>query len=161
MATDNSPELSVIDPDRVVNWRSILLEHLLRLDTEARRLRFFGSVSDAGIHAHVARAQPLALVVHAPDGRVRGCAEVHPGGTPGSAEIAVSVEGPWRNQGVGAALTSAAHREARAAGLTDIRLTCLRQNTPMMHIARSLHARALPLADWALALFRLDTPETP
>lgn len=161
MASDIIPDLKVIDRAAVADWRPMLLDHLLRLDPEARQLRFFGSIGDAGLQAHVARSRPLALVLHIPDGQVRGCAELHPGDTPGSAEIAVSVERAWQNRGVGAALTRAAHREARAAGMTDIRLTCLRQNTPMMRIARRLQAHALPLADWALALFRLETPNTP
>ncbi len=159
MAQIDGSKLQVIDPDRMPGWRGNLLEHLMRLDPEARRLRFMGAVGPGGIAAHVARASPLALVVHAPDGLWRGCAELHPGDSPDSAEIAVSVEGAWQNRGIGAALTAEAGRQARRLGRSDIRLTCLRHNTPMMQIARHLSARAVPLADWALALFRLEMPD--
>ncbi len=159
MAQIDGPTLQVIDPGHVPDWRSQLLDHLMRLDPEARRLRFMGAVGPAGIAAHVARVAPLALVVHAPDGRWRGCAELHPGYSPMGAEIAVSVERDWQNRGIGAALTAEAGREARRMGRCDIRLTCLRHNTPMMRIAQALSAGALPLADWALALFRLEIPD--
>ena len=159
MAQIDGSEVQVIDPRRMPGWRRDLLDHLKRLDPEAQRLRFMGVVGTAGISAHVARADPLALVVYAPDGIWRGCAELHPGDTPDSAEIAVSVEGAWQNRGVGAALTAAAGREGRRRGCRDVRLTCLRHNIPMMHIAQRMSLRALPLADWALALFRLEMPD--
>ncbi len=159
MARFDGSTFQVIDPDRMAGWREHLLEHLLRLDPDARRLRFMGSVGDAGIRAHVARARPLVLVVHAPAGIWRGCAELHPGEDPDRAEIAVSVEPGWQNRGIGAALTAEAGRQARRLGRPDVRMVCERRNTPMMRIARTLSARALPLADWALALFRLDIPD--
>ncbi|MGY6410600.1 MAG: N-acetyltransferase family protein [Alkalilacustris sp.] len=159
MAQIDGSNVQVIDPGGGPGWRRHLLDHLKRLDPEAQRLRFMGAVSAAGIAAHVARADPLALVVFAPDGAWRGCAELHPGETADAAEIAVSVETAWQNRGIGAALTAEAGRQARRLGRGDVRLTCLRHNTPMMRIARHLSARALPLADWALALFRLEMPD--
>lgn len=151
--------LRVIDPVADPDWRPSLLAHLLRLDPESRRLRFLTPMGDAGIAAHVAAAAPLALVVHAPDGAIRGCAALHPGAHCGEAELALSVEPGWQSRGLGAALSAAAMAEARRLGCHDVALTCLRQNTPMLRIARSLQARAQPLADWALALFHLD-PQT-
>ena len=161
MALTNGPTLQVIDPARDPEWRGRLLEHLLRLDPDERRLRFLGTTGEAGIRAHAARAAPLALVVFAPAGIWRGCAELHPGDGPASAEIAVSVEHPWQHRGIGAALTSEASRQAQRAGRSDVRMTCLRQNTHMMQIAHKLSANTLPLPDWALALFRLEAPEAP
>jgi GNAT superfamily N-acetyltransferase len=138
------------------SWRPALLGHLMRLDAESRRMRFLSPAGDAAIAAHVAAAQPVALVLFRPDGVLRGCAEVHPGARPGMAEVALSLEPDWQSHGHGRALTEAATRLAGKLGFSDIRLTCLRQNIRMMRIARGLSAYRLPVADWALALFRFD-----
>ena len=156
---DPSPCLTILDPAADDAWRDALRAHLTRLDPAARQSRFLAPLGERGIAALVARATPVALVVFAPDGHLRGCAELHPGEAAGSAEIAVSVEAPWQHRGIGARLTETARAEALRRGFTDIRLTCLRRNLPMMRIARRLSATALPLPDWALALFRLDPPE--
>ena len=158
---DVGPEIRILDPERTPEWREMVLAHWLRLDPDARRLRFFGAMADSALCTLAARSRPLQLVVHVPDGRVRGCAEVHPGDIRGTAEIAVSVEADWQNRGVGAMLTATAHAAATAAGFDDVRMVCLRRNTAMMRVARKLSAHALPLADWALALFRLKTLEAP
>lgn len=155
---DRDPCLSILDTTADDGWRAELAAHLSRLDPAARQLRFMAPLGDRGIAALVARAAPVALVRFMPDGVLRGCAEIHPGDTPGSAEIAVSLEAPWQHRGIGAQLTEAARAEALRRGLSDIRLTCLRRNLPMMRIARRMSATALPLTDWALALFRLDPP---
>ncbi len=161
MASSDHSDMHVVDPDRTPGWRAGLLGHLLRLDPEQRRTRFLGTIDEAGLRAHVARSAPLALVVFAPDGIVRGCAEVHRSFVPGEAEVAVSVETGWQNRGVGAALTTQATRVAQRAGLPDVRLICLRRNVPMLRIAQKLAAHALPMADWALALFRVEVAEAP
>lgn len=148
--------LRIIDPAATTDWRDRLRDHYLRLDPESRLSRFMTPVSDRGLAALVERAAPVLLVLFEPDGEVRGCAEVHLGDGPGTAEIAVSVEAPWQSQGVGARLTAMARRAAWACGFDDVRLMCLRRNERMVRIARALSARALPLADWALALFRFD-----
>lgn len=153
--------LRIIDPVQDTGWRSRLEAHLLRLDPESRQMRFLSPIGDRGISALVARAAPLALVLFEPDGEIRGCAEVHPGEAPGEAEIAVEVEAPWQGRGIGARLTEVATQEAARRGLSDIRLMCLKRNTRMVRIARSLSARAMPLADWALTLFRFDPPVGP
>jgi len=156
---ETTERLRIIDARGDEGWRPRLEAHLLRLDAEARQMRFFSPIGDRGIRALVAGWSPLALVVHEPDGEIRGCAEILPGAAPGSAEVAVEVERAWQGRGIGARLTEAAMCEAARRGLSDVRLMCLRQNTPMLRIARALPLRALPLADWALALFRLETGE--
>lgn len=156
---ESAPLLTVIDTAAHPGWRAALAAHLSRLDPEARQLRFLVPLGDRGIAALVAGSAAVALVQFAPDGVMRGCAEIHPGNAPGSAEIAVSLEAPWQHRGIGARLTEAARAEALRRGFTDIRLTCLRRNLPMMRIARRLSARALPITDWALALFRIDPPQ--
>lgn len=156
---EHDPCLTILDTATHPGWRTALAAHLSRLDPEARQLRFLAPLGDRGIAALVARMAPMALVQFAPDGLMRGVAEIHPGTAPGSAEIAVSVEAPWQHRGIGARLTEAARAEALRRGFTDIRLTCLRRNLPMIRIARRLSARALPITDWALALFRIDPPQ--
>jgi GNAT superfamily N-acetyltransferase len=155
------PELSdyrhiVIDAGKPGNWRARLEAHLLRLDPASRQTRFFAPATDRSISALVARARPRALVTFEPDGQIRGAAEIHEGEAAGMAEIAVSVEAEWQHRGVGARLTAEATQLAARLGYDDIRLMCLRRNLPMMRIAKALSARALPLADWATALFRFE-----
>ena len=158
---NSSPCLTILDTAGDEDWRSALHAHFTRLDPAARQTRFLAPLGDRGLAALVARTAPVALVAFAPDGLLRGCAELHPGNTAGSAEIAVSVEAAWQHRGVGARLTEAARAEALRRGFTEIRLTCLRSNLPMMRIAKRQSARAMPLADWALALFRLDPLPSP
>jgi GNAT superfamily N-acetyltransferase len=156
MPEHSDHRLILIDPTQPGEWRARLEAHLLRLDPASRQTRFFAPVSDRSIAAIMARAMPRALITFAPDGLIRGAAEIHDGEAPGMAEIAVSVEAPWQHRGIGAALTAEATRTAARLGYDDIRLMCLRRNLPMMRIAETLSARALPLADWALALFRFE-----
>ncbi len=156
MPQKDDHRILIVDPGQPDHWRPRLEAHLLRLDPAARQTRFFAPITDRGIAMLVARSRPHALVTFEPDGLIRGVAEIHAGAAPGIAEVAVSVEGPWRNRRVGSWLTEAATRTAAGLGYRDIRMMCLRRNLPMMRIAQGLSASALPLADWALALFRFD-----
>lgn len=148
--------LRTIEPGAQDDWRPAWKDHLLRLDPDSRRSRFLAPANDLMIGAYVAAARPAALVLGEVGGVLRGCAEIHAAGPPGMAEISVSVEPEWQSRGLGRRLTAEARAQAARMGFSDIRLTCLRQNIPMMRIARALSACRLPVADWALALFRFD-----
>lgn len=146
--------LRTVVPSGDERWRVAWQHHLLRLDPESRQSRFLAPAKDPTIRAYIATARPVALIVADAGGVMRGCAELHPGEGPGMVEIAVSVETDWQSRGLGHVLTAEATRQAARMGFADIRLTCLRQNLRMMRIARRLSAYRLPVADWALALFR-------
>src|SRR5258708_23586072 len=101
-------------------WR--LKQHLLRLSREERRLRFSGAVSDDFIAAHGDRIDWLHAIVIGDfeNGVLRGAAELQlETGVAGRAELAITVEGAWQDNGIGTellghAITIAAHRSLRS-----------------------------------------------
>lgn len=119
-------------------WR--LGEHLLRLDAEDRRRRFFAGVSDATIEAHCRRIDWLRAVVIGffADGVLRGAAELRleTGNLPFAAELALSVETAWQNEGVGTELVRRALLAAGNRGAASLQMVCLAENQRVQRIAR-------------------------
>ncbi|MFV3128825.1 GNAT family N-acetyltransferase [Niveispirillum sp. KHB5.9] len=114
--------------------------HLLRLPASDRRARFMGGLCDAAVTAHVdridwSRAIVLAAIV---EGEVRGAVELRFGG--GRAELAISIEAGWQNQGLGGMLVRRAFTMARNRGMKGIELYCLGDNHRMLRIAGRLEA---------------------
>jgi GNAT superfamily N-acetyltransferase len=117
--------------------------HLLRLENEARRLRFGYPIEDEGVRAHVARLDPsrdrvLALVR---DGRVVAAAHIaiapsEAGPAGASAELAFSVDRPFRGQGAGRALLDRALLWSRNRGVRRVWVLFLNDNHAMSRLAR-------------------------
>jgi len=106
--------------------------HLLRLDTESRRNRFGGTVSDDYIRSYAQPSNLADAVIHGffVDGELRGIAELRP--LPGrQAETALSVEKEWQGRGVGTALLERTLVTARARGTELLHMTCLPENRRM------------------------------
>jgi len=126
--------------------------HLLRMDDDDRRLRFGHVVSPQLILDYVAalrlsqvwpRAWPGYWAVGAfEDGVLRGVAELR-AGKPGSqaAELSLTVERAWQNQGLGTRLLERALRIARNRGFRSLVMLCLPENAKMQHIARKFGDR--------------------
>ena len=115
-----------------------LRDHLLRLQPTDRVMRFSGHVSDDFIAEHCRKLDWLTAVVVGwfEDGELRGAAEIrfeHPGAE--RAEVAVTVEGPWQDQGLGTALLHRAIVIARNRAAKSIYMLCLIDNPRMLHIA--------------------------
>jgi len=91
-------------------------DHLLRLDTESRRNRFGGAVSDEFIANYAELSRGLDAVMHGffVNGTLRGVAELRSlgAGFAHEAEAALSIETPWQSHGV----SSAAHSRVGRAG---------------------------------------------
>jgi RimJ/RimL family protein N-acetyltransferase len=119
-------------------------DHLLRLDKEARRMRFAHSVSDSFIEDYAARMADMGSVVYGyiEDGEVRAAAELRKlGDTWGTeAEAAFSVEKAYQDKGVGSELMGRVIRAARNRGLQRLYMSCLAENTKMQAIARKHEA---------------------
>lgn len=119
-------------------------DHLLRLDFEDRRLRFAGFASDATISAYCRRAADLRnlRVGCFVDGVLRGVAELNrTGGTPSStAELAITVDRPHRDRGIGTALFGRLMTLARNRRIARIYMICLLEDGPMRSIAAKHHA---------------------
>ncbi len=118
--------------------------HLLRLDREARRMRFAHSVSDTFITDYASRMLDDGSVVfgYIEDGEVRAVAELKKIGDDWGheAEAAFSVERSVEGRGVGTDLMGRVIRAARNRGVTHLYMSCLAENTKMQAIARKHEA---------------------
>lgn len=122
---------------KLMPWESDLLrDHLLRLDPESRRCRFFSGVSDDTVAAYAETALGSDAIVHGffEAGVLRGAAELRLLAD-GSGEVAVTVEEPWRLTGVGTALFGRLLLTARNRGITGLVMTCLPSNRGMQRLA--------------------------
>ena len=124
---------------------SRLRDHLLRLSRADRQRRFFAGVSDAAIAEHCRRIDWLRMLVIGffEDGVLRGAAEIALEGErfPAQAELALSIEGPWQNQGIGTQLMRRAILSASNRAVGSLYMLCLAENRRMQRIAKKFDAR--------------------
>ena len=118
--------------------------HLGRLSGDARRLRFGTPAGNAFIRDYAARAFGLDAIIEAcgVGKTVRGVVEVRPVGVdwPAMAELAITVEPDWQQQGMGTALMARAILAARNRYIQRIYMICLSENRPMQGLARKFEA---------------------
>ena len=125
------------------NEHEDLLRHLLRLDAEDRRLRFGGYVGEERLRAYCSRLNqyPGSVVLGCfIAGELRGVGELKPikGTWPRAAELAVSVEAPFRGRGLGTELCRRLLVRARNRFITRLYMLCLSDNRPVQRMARKL-----------------------
>jgi GNAT superfamily N-acetyltransferase len=144
-------------------WR--LREHLLRLSSTDRRLRFCGGVAAEFIVDYCRRIDWLRAVVIGcfEEGVLRGAAELHFADDlgrhfTGTAELAVTVEGAWQDRGIGTELLEHAITIAENRGVRTIEMICLLDNARMQHVARKFTDRLAIVDDQAAANLRLPFP---
>jgi ribosomal protein S18 acetylase RimI-like enzyme len=122
--------------------RDQVRDHLLRLDPDDRLLRFGGYASNAHIAAYGERLDWRRDLVlgYVCGGIVRGLAELKPIGAsrPRSAELAVSVERPFQNRGIGTALLRRLMIAARNRLIEQLYMICLMDNGRAVRLARRL-----------------------
>ena len=140
-----APEGSAIAADGSITLRrlnssesGLFRDHLLRLDSETRRLRFGTMVNDR----FLARYADLAIVSDAHmrgvfvDGILRGVSELRfLTGSHQEAEAAFSIEKAYQGRGLGDLLFAKLVAAARNRGVRRLFLTCLRENGRMQAIA--------------------------
>ncbi|WP_143040279.1 GNAT family N-acetyltransferase [Albimonas donghaensis] len=119
--------------------------HLLRLDLADRNLRFCGAIGEASLRRHavaVAGGNPLSLVALAPGGgwRVRAMIVIAPMDDD-IAEVALSVESPWRGSGVAAGLMRAAAGVCARRGIRRMMALTLPENGAMQGLGLKLGGR--------------------
>jgi len=141
----------------------LLREHLLRLDSEDRQRRFAGQLSDGAVAAHVEAIDRFRaiILVWIEDGVVRGAAELLRFGAPAGthAELAVTVEKPWQDRGIGTELLRQALTIARNRGLEQVLMVCLAENGRMRHLADKFHGKLIDLGGEIEANVRLLAPD--
>lgn len=121
--------------------------HMLRLDPENRRLRFCAPAGDAFIRKFCShRDWPASMLVGAfVDGTLRGVGELVrlkyvPQQT---GEVALSVEAPYQNAGIGSELLRRLLTLARNRCINRLYMLCISENTKMQAIARKFDANLL------------------
>jgi GNAT superfamily N-acetyltransferase len=139
--------------------RGALLGHFLALGTEDRRLRFGGAVSDDVLARYVARidfSRDCVFAVH--DDSPRPVAVVHVAVTGAEAELGLSVLPGWRGMGHGDALFMRAATWLRNRGIRSVRVQCLAENAPMLHLARKHGMRTTSAGSEAGARLEIGAP---
>lgn len=115
-------------------------EHLLRLSPEDRYARFAAVTPDSVIRAHCEGLDWCRTVIvgFIQSGVLRGAAELRldPGPWPGQAELAVSVEPAFQNQGIGGALLRRALTVARNRAVRRVTLICQNANRRMLRLVQ-------------------------
>ena len=115
------------------------LEHLLRLDSTDRRMRFGFAIGDTGIREHVQRIDlrtDYILALFDDDLDVVAAAHMARGRDDNVAEFAFSVDREWRSCGVGCELFNRTVLWARNRGIRQAILYCLYENQAIRQLAR-------------------------
>jgi len=119
-------------------------DHLLRLDSESRRNRFAGAVSDEFVRDYADLSFGIDALIHGffVDDTLRGAAELRQVGSPMTreAEVAFSIEKPWQSHGVGSMLLERTLLAARNRGFKLLHMACLAENRRMQQLARKFDA---------------------
>jgi len=125
--------------------------HLLRLGRNSRTMRFGYAVSDEFIENYCSAVRRLNIMTFGAlvDGELRAVAELRrvSDARPADAEVALSVEDAWQDDGIGTRLLSHVRRSARYHGIATLHMICLRENYRMRCIAQKYRARTKTLAD--------------
>ncbi|MBV1927175.1 MAG: GNAT family N-acetyltransferase [Rhodobacteraceae bacterium] len=136
--------------------------HFLRLDIQARRARFFGALSDNSVSNYALNILRYDSVVCGAfvSGQLSGLAELHDlfRSWPPTAEAALSIETRWQNKGIGGALFERMFTIAQNRGVRTVRMTCLKDNRRMQHLAFKHHARLLADLDHTEATLHTNWP---
>ena len=117
--------------------RPVLERHLLALAAEDRRLRFGIALADSAVRAYVAGVDfERDVVFGAYDESLQLVGAAHVARAGAHVELGVSVLEGHRDRGIGGALLERACLRARNWGVRTLFMHCLRENAPMMRLAR-------------------------
>ena len=140
----------------------IFVEHLERLDREAKYLRFGGGTSPQFLKDHARKALQWPGIVdgYFIDGILRGTGELQPlpDSFPLEAEAAFTVEKPFRGQGVGTELMRRAIISAQNRHITTIYTICMVENQRMRRLAQKYKAELRIEHNEISGMFRTPAP---
>ena len=135
-------------------------DHLLRLDSDSRRSRFGGAISDDMVRTYAESARGSDVIVHGffVDGVLRGAADLRFLGPVyrREAEAAFSIEKPWQSHGVGTALLERSLLAARNRGIKLLHVCCLAENQRMQQLARKFEAELS--FDYGTVIGKMENP---
>jgi GNAT superfamily N-acetyltransferase len=134
--------------------------HLLALDSEDRRLRFGTPIGDSVVQAYVAGIdfdRDALFGVMSDDLTLVAAAHLARGDD--HAELGVSVLPEYRGRGFGGALLERAALRARNWRRPKLFMHCLKENAPMMRLARKLGMHVATEAGEADAWLELAQPD--
>ncbi len=138
----------------------LLRDHFLRLDADDRHLRFRGHVGDTVIESYCAGAFSAGSLVLGcfVEGTLCGVAELRPQGGLWDriAEVAITVERPHQDRGIGTKLLKRVISLARNRSIQALHLFCLIDNARMQHVCHKLGG-ALKIADGEVEAI-IDSP---
>jgi len=122
--------------------RPEILEHLVALSPDDRRLRFGVPVTDEAIAGYVERLdfdRDAVFGVRDDGGALVGV--THVARLDGGVELGLSVHASQRGRGLAQAMFRRATLHARNRGVGELFMHCLSENAAMMHIARKAGMR--------------------
>lgn len=144
--------------------RQTFVAHLLRLDSESRRKRFQGYVSDIFLQDYAERAMKPGTVFYGyfDAAILRAVAELHiikPVWS-AEAEAAFSVEAPYQEHGIGSELFKRIMNAARNRSIKFVTLHCLTTNSAMRRLVGKFSGKITFDRDEAVATIpsALPTP---
>ena len=144
MTTNEKPNAQISFRKLWASDATALKTHLLRLDSESRRMRFGTPVTDYFIEHYAQNALGSHSISHGyfVDGVLRGVAELRGfrAVTGGEAEAAFSVEKDFQNRGIGTELFGRTVLAARNRGISKLFVNFLSQNARMQAIAKKFDA---------------------
>lgn len=122
----------------------VFRRHLKRLDPETRQLRFGSPVGDTFLDNYADSAYRVDTIVYGAfaDGEIHASVELRPitFDDGGKAEIAVTVERPDQNHGLGTLLMERVVIAAQNRGISHLVIVCLAGNDRMRHLAEKFGA---------------------
>lgn len=114
-------------------------DHLMRLDAEDRRFRFFSDPPEfmIALHAGAAVSDGRTVLAWESEGEIRGAGELLADlATPTLGELAFSIERDWRHRGLGSALMGEMITIASDKRFAHLELEILPDNKAMQAMAR-------------------------
>jgi GNAT superfamily N-acetyltransferase len=134
--------------------------HLVALQAEDRRLRFGRTIDDAAIRGYVGRIDVDRDAVFAvTDDELALVGAAHLARGPRCAELGISVLPAHRRRGVGDALMRRAVLHARNWGIPEFFTHCLRENAPLVRLARRNGLRVAVEGGEADGVLALPAPD--
>lgn len=124
--------------------RGAIIDHLLSLSPEARRLRFGMALADDSIIKYVDHFDYEKDGLYGVfDDDLKLVAFNHSARVGDMVEFGVSVDPAYRGRGIGTAMFQKTELFARNHFLSKLYLHCLRENEPMMRMARRAHMKII------------------